>query len=181
MPAKKNVFAIVGSASKNSSNLQLVNYIAGASQHLFHFTLCDYLQQLPHFDPALSLDNTPQIILDLRSKIAAADAVLICTPEYIFSIPGGLKNVLEWCVSTTVFSAKPVGLITASAHGAKGHEELKLIMKTVEARFTGETTLLIQGIKGKLNGDGKITDEKTRTALLLLIEAFNRLIPGTGF
>jgi len=63
--------------------------------------------------------------------------------EYVFSIPNGLKNVIEWCVATTVFADKPSGLITASANGQKGHEELLLIMKTAMAKFTSETTLLI--------------------------------------
>ena len=69
---------------------------------------------------------------------------MICTPEYIFSLPSGLKNAIEWCVATTVFSEKPIGVITASADGQKGHEELQMIIKTVMARFTTETTLLIQ-------------------------------------
>jgi hypothetical protein len=61
-----------------------------------------------------------------------------------------------------VFSDKPVGLITASAHGAKGHEELQLIMRTVMPKFTDETTLLIQGIKGKINERGEIVDRITK-------------------
>lgn len=74
---------------------------------------------------------------------------MISTPEYIFSIPSGLKNAIEWCVSTNVFSDKPLGLITASANGLKGHEVLQMIMRTLETRFNENTLLLIQGIKGK--------------------------------
>ena len=68
--------------------------------------------------------------VELRKDIERADGVIICTPEYIFSIPSGLKNVIEWCVATTIFTDKPTGLITASANGLQGHEELKLIMRT---------------------------------------------------
>jgi len=101
--------------------------------------------------------------------------MIICTPEYVFSIPSGLKNAIEWCVSTNIFSAKPTGLITASASGKKGHEELQLIMQTVMARFTAGTTLLIQGIKGKINEQGEITDNKTKDELLQFVEAFMKL------
>lgn len=82
---------------------------------------------------------------------------------------------MEWCVSTTVFSGKPTGLITASASGKKGHEELQLIMKTVMARLTPETTLLIQGIKSKVNRDGKFVDEKTKNAVEEFVKSFIEL------
>ncbi len=78
-------------------------------------------------------------------------------------------------MSTTVFSDKPIGLITASASGEKGHEELKLIMKTVQTQFTDETTLLIQGIKGKLNSSEQILDIKTKKQLKRFVESFSRL------
>jgi len=142
----------------------------------FNCTVFKDLRTLPHFDPGLSLENTPQIILDFRNQIEQADGVMICTPEYIFSIPGCLKNALEWCVSTTVFSDKAVGLITASASGEKGHQQLQLILKTMLAKFTPETTLLIQGVKGKLNEKGLLVDSNTQRNLQLFIAAFRRLV-----
>jgi NAD(P)H-dependent FMN reductase len=115
-------------------------------------------------------------IIDFRKAIENADGILICTPEYIFSIPSGLKNALEWCVATTVFSDKPAGLITASANGQKGHEELQLIMKTVMAKFNDATTLLIPGIKGKISDNGEIKDNRTKEDLQKFINAFKELI-----
>nr|WP_317195312.1 NAD(P)H-dependent oxidoreductase [Zobellia barbeyronii] len=70
-------------------------------------------------------------------------------PESIFSIPSRLKNMIEWCVSTTMFSDKPIGLITASASGEKAHQEIKLILEILQIKFTDKTILLVQGIKGK--------------------------------
>jgi NAD(P)H-dependent FMN reductase len=139
-------------------------------------TIFNDLKTLPHFDPGQSLDNPPQIILDFRRAIEESDGILICTPEYIFSIPSGLKNALEWCISTTVFSDKPLGIITASASGEKGHEELQLIMKTTMAKFTDETTLLIQGIKGKFNKEGDLTDLETIKRIDTFTKAFIHLV-----
>nr|WP_288933719.1 NAD(P)H-dependent oxidoreductase [uncultured Allomuricauda sp.] len=107
--------------------------------------------------------------------MANADGIIICTPEYVFSIPSGLKNAIEWCVATVVFSDKPIGLITASASGEKGHEELKLIMKTVQTIFTEDTTLLIQGIKGKITVEGEITDDETERKLKKFMRSFKEL------
>lgn len=171
----KNIFAIIGSASSRSANEKLVENLARLAKDFFHFTVFNELKILPHFDPELSANNPPPAIVDFRNRIETADGILICTPEYIFSLPSGLKNAIEWCVATTVFSDKPAGLITASASGQKGHEELQLIMQTVMAKFTAETTLLIRGVKGKLNEAGEITDAETKKDLLNFIEAFKKL------
>lgn len=180
MTEKENVFVIIGSASKNSANEKLVENFANHTQDEFNLTVYNDLKSLPHFDPELSTDNPPKQIIEFRDAIDKADAVLICTPEYVFSIPSGLKNAIEWCVAATVFSDKPIALITASAHGQKGHEELKLIMKTVMTKFTDETTLLIQGIKGKINERAEITDKKIAEDFAKFITAFKKLIKETA-
>lgn len=176
MKIKKNIFIIIGSASANSANEKLVLYIKQLLNDSFNIIIYKNLKTLPHFDPEHSNENPPAEIIELRESIKNADGIIICTPEYIFSVPSGLKNILEWCVATTVFTDKPTGLITASASGQYGHEELKLIMKTLMARFTNATTLLIQGIKGKTDQHGHITDPKTREELHHFIHAFQKLI-----
>jgi len=132
------------------------------------------LKSLPHFDPELSISNTPDSVLEFRKAVENSSAVLVCTPEYVFSIPSGLKNAIEWCVSTTIFTDKPVGLITASAHGQKGHEELQLLFRTLSARLDEKTCLLIQGVKGKVDGEG-IIEEGTRNLLVEFANVFQSL------
>lgn len=174
MKDRKNILIIIGSASLQSSNLQLARIIQARSRHTC--TIIESLAHLPHFDPLLSATAAPAEVVLFRKQVEEADGMIICTPEYIFSIPAILKNALEWCVSTTVFARKPTGLITASAQGEKGHQELQLIMQTLEARFTNETTLLIQGIKGKFDRDGKLNDEQTVTQLRTFVSCFEDLV-----
>ncbi len=176
MIKKKNILVIIGSADRNSANEKLIVNFSRLTKEIFSLIIIKDLKMLPHFDPQLSADNPPKEIVEFRNKIENADGIIISTPEYIFSIPAGLKNAIEWCVSTTIFTDKPVGLITASASGLKGHEELQLIMKTVMAKFNDETTLLIQGIKGKIDRQGEITDDKTKKDLIKFIDAFKTLI-----
>jgi chromate reductase, NAD(P)H dehydrogenase (quinone) len=176
MSQKKNVFVVIGSASRHSANQKLIDYINSLTSDDWTLTIYSDLKTLPHFDPELSIDNTPATVIEFRQYIERADGVIICTPEYVFSIPSGLKNAIEWCVSTTVFSDKPVGLITASASGVKGHEELQLIMKTIMALFNKETTLLIQGVKGKINEVGEIMDKETQAAITRFIASFNEVL-----
>ena len=142
----------------------------------FNLSIFEDLKMLPHFDPELSADNPPKPILEFRNAIEKSDGIIICTPEYVFSIPSGLKNAIEWSISTTIFTDKPTGLITASASGQKGHEELQLIMKTAMAKFTDETTLLIQGIKGKFDTKGNLNDNETFKRLIGFINHFKKLL-----
>lgn len=175
MAKKKKILGICGSASRNSANLAILKIIAEFGKSDFELEIVDDLTELPYFKTKLTDKNVPEKIVEFRNKIANADGIIICTPEYVFSIPSGLKNAIEWCVSTTVFSDKPIGLITASASGIKGHEELKLIMETVQTHFTNETTLLIQGIKGKVDKEGKILDKETGIELKKFIQSFKYL------
>src|SRR6476661_9319566 len=171
MNPRKKIFAIVGSASKHSANEHLLKFIAQQLCNEFDVFIFNELKLLPHFEPEATIDNPPQSVADFRNKINEADGIIICTPEYVFSIPSGLKNAIEWCVSTTVFSDKPTGLITASAHGQKGQVELQLIMQTLMAKFTAETTLLIQGIKGKVTVEGEFKDDQTKQCFLRFANA----------
>ena len=172
----KRLFIINGSASSGSSNQRLIDRINDELKNDFEITVYNDLKTLPHFDPKLSESNPPAPIKELRKQIQEADGIIICTPEYVFSIPSGLKNAIEWCVATIVFSDKPTGIITASAHGQKGHEELQLILGTVMAKFNSETTWLIQGVKGKINEQGEIINETTKQELKKFTEAFKRLV-----
>ena len=176
MTKRKNIFVIIGSASRNSANEKLIKVVEDLLRGELDLTIFTGLKTLPHFDPDLSNDNPPPEVISFRECIEKSDGVLICTPEYIFSIPSGLKNAFEWCVATTVFSDKPVGLITASAGGEKGHEELKLIMTTLMTKFNDDTTLLIQGIKSKFDNAGKIGDEKLKKDIADFVNAFKSML-----
>lgn len=169
---KTKILAITGSTRKNSSNYKILKYISEEINDSFDVEIFEELDELPHFNPDLDTENPPEKVASFRNKIAQADGILICTPEYVFSIPGSLKNALEWCVSTTIFSDKKTGLITASASGEMGHEQLILIMKTLQAQFDDDNLLLIQGIRGKIDADGKIINNETLIALQKFIEAF---------
>jgi NAD(P)H-dependent FMN reductase len=170
------VLAISGSTRKNSANLQLLKAFAAIAAGRLNVEIYQAIDTLPHFNPDLDVIPAPPAVQTFRDKIQAAAGVVICTPEYVFTLPGSLKNALEWMVSTTIFSGKPVALITASAMGDKAHEALQLVMKTIEARFTAATQLLVRGVKGKVDDGGNITDAATRNAVAGLVSAFAGLI-----
>ncbi|MHC6198088.1 NADPH-dependent FMN reductase [Elizabethkingia miricola] len=173
---KPRILAIIGSVRPNSSNQKIVEKIEELLYHDFTFSYFNGLTNLPYFNPDQAFENTPEKVVAFREEIQNTDIVLICTPEYIFSIPGVLKNALEWFVATDIFNQKPVALITASASGEKGQEELHLLMKTLGAKFSEESTLLIPGVKGRFSTDGQLTDPNTIRALQKLSENIKTLL-----
>ncbi|MFH6992317.1 NADPH-dependent FMN reductase [Flavobacterium sp. FlaQc-48] len=166
------ILAITGSTRKNSSNFKILKFISEHIKTEFEVEIFEGLDEIPHFNPDLDNEKPPEKVKDFRDRIIESDGIIICTPEYVFSLPGSLKNALEWCVSTTIFSNKTTGLITASASGEMAHDQLSLIMKTLEAKFDEDIQLLIQGIRGKINEEGKIVNEETAIALQQFIGHF---------
>ena len=179
MNKKKEIVAINGSASAHSSNERLINRFIQATSDEHEVKVWPDLKLIPHFDPEVTAGDVPSVVAHLREAIARAAAVVICTPEYIYSIPSGLKNVLEWCVATTVFTDKRVAIITASASGQKGHEELLLILRTLGAKISEDTSLLIPGIKGKIGDQGEFKDEETARSFQRFVDSLRQwLQPG---
>lgn len=171
----KKILAICGSTRQVSANLQIIKAIEAIAGTAWELTLYTNLTELPYFNQDITDEQTPPSVTEFRSAIAVADGVLICTPEYVFSLPGILKNALEWTVSTTVFSDKPAALITASSSGEKAHESLLLVMKTLGVKTIEEACLWISGVKSKLDAEGRVTDETLTTQLEKLVDALNRL------
>ena len=73
----KRIFVIIGSASRESANKRLVEYVQKITENEFEFEILDDLKSLPHFDPELTLENPPEIIKEIRSAIEKADLSLI--------------------------------------------------------------------------------------------------------
>lgn len=167
----KNILAISGSLRAKSANLTILENIKEIFSNRINVEIYDGLATLPHLNPDLDIETPPAEVADFRRKIKESDGVLICTPEYVFSVPGALKNALEWTVSTADFHEKPTALITASSLGEKAHESLLLILKTIDAKIGENAALLISHAQTKLK-DGKISDAETIEKLNLLIESF---------
>ncbi len=174
---KKKILAIAGSVRKNSVNKALLGYIANTFSEVCAIEIYDQVEQLPIFNPDLEGDLMPAIITELQAKIVAADGVIISTPEYVFSLPGNLKNLLEWNVSSTVFLEKPVALIVAAASGLKAFESLDLVMSTITCSpIPDELKAHFQGIGKKVSIDGEILDIEIIEKINSLMKAFSTII-----
>jgi len=169
------VVVLCGSIRAQSVNRHLVDAVARMAGDKFALHTFP-IETLPHFNPDLSEGQASNDVQAFLREIEAADGVLISTPEYVFSIPAVVKNAIEWTVSTTVFSDKPVAIITASTSGKEAHQSLALVMRTIYARVPDECRLLIQVPKSKVDSAGNITDNATQQQLEALVDAFSQTI-----
>ena len=174
----KKILGICGSTKSNSTNLTIIKTLQELAAGSADIILYDELTALPFFNPDLDDDNPPSVVTRLRDAITGSDAIIITTPEYVFSLPGVLKNAIEWTVSTRVFADKPVAIITASSLGEKAHESLQLIMKTIEAKVDESATLLLQGAKSKI-GKNEKPDAETLEKLSSLLQALINQVKTT--
>lgn len=165
----KKIFAISGSTKASSTNelyLSAISQLLGAA---YEVTIFPSIADIPHFNPDLDLENPPQSIQDLRLNILQADGVIISTPEYAMGLPGSLKNLLDWTVSSASFSGKPVLAIVASTQGEKAYQSIIDILTVLEARVSAQ---LIPFAKARINNDAIVTDHQTLASLKNTIDAF---------
>ena len=175
---KKKILAISGSVRKASINTAILRHIQESYQEDLDIEIYDKVDQLPIFNPDLTDELLPPIIQSLQTKIANADGVLISTPEYVFSLPGNLKNLLEWNVATTVFAQKPTAFIIAAASGQKAFASLDLVMSTITcAPIPNELKLLLQGIGKKVDANGQLNEVVAIEKIAALMVAFSRHLP----
>ncbi len=133
------VLGISGSLRRDSHNTELLRAAASLLPSGVEFVLYARLKEIPAYDQDDEHDP-PAAVVDLREQIAAADAVLFATPEYNRSIPGGLKNALDWVSrphATNTLRNKPVAVIGASTgmFGAVwAQAELRKVLATIGAR-----------------------------------------------
>ena len=156
----KKILALPGSLRAESSSNVVLKIISGILPESVSLEIFDGIGTLPHFnDPKVM----PQVVVDFKNRIQNADAVLICTPEYAFGVPGSLKNALDWTVASGEFVNKPVALITASSQGEKGHAALLNILTAISANVPAGGDLLINFIRARLeNNDFKNPEDRQR-------------------
>lgn len=170
---KIKILAISGSLRASSSNTAILRAVIKLAPDNIEIKLYEGLGKLPHFNPDLDNDNPPEAILSLRNELNEADGVMICTPEYAHNIPGSLKNLLDWNVSTCLLSNKPVAVI---ATGDYAQQSLLETLRLIEAKAGEKTTLLIPYSQSRIDAEGNIKDAETLQVLKELLYTFVQMI-----
>jgi chromate reductase len=170
------VLGISGSLRQASHNTALLR---AASEYLpedAQLVVYDQLREIPAYDEDLEAAGpAPASVVAFRDAIAAADAVLFATPEYNGSVPGALKNALDWAsrpAGKSVLQRKPVAVVGASTglFGAVwAQAELRKILSTIGATVIGENELPLGQAHEAFHPDGALIDEDHREGLAGLV------------
>lgn len=178
-----NLLGISGSTRKASLNRALLLTIAEVLPAEARLTLWDGLATLPIFNSDLP---EPAAVLSLKSAIASADGVIIAVPEYNYSIPGGLKNALDWVSrppATSPLRGKPTAMCGA-ASGMSGtiraQNHLRGMLVYSDTPVMNQPEVLIPRAHERFDQTGKLTDESTRQLLARFATAFTAFVRRHG-
>ena len=173
---KLKVLGIVGSVRKESYNRKLMMAARELMPEGMELEITG-ITDIPIYNEDVLEEGSPEAVLKLKERIAGADALLIATPEYNWSIPGPLKNAIDWVsrpINTTPLQGKPLALMGATT-GPWGTVRAQLHWRQVFA-YTNSYVLpqpqvFVNMCEGKFDAEGKLTDEATRGQVRKLLEA----------
>jgi chromate reductase, NAD(P)H dehydrogenase (quinone) len=164
------VLAISGSLRSGSYNSALLRAAAEEAPEGIELELWEGLKEIPPYDADDDVVPGPAPVAALRDAIRAADAVLIATPEYNSSVPGALKNALDWAsrpLATNAFRNKPAAVIGSST-GAFGavwaQAEVRKILGAMGARVA-DVELAVGHAADKIDEAGNVADDEIRLGL----------------
>ncbi|OAH50233.1 NADPH-dependent FMN reductase [Microbacterium oleivorans] len=171
---------IVGSISSTSINRRLAKALERLAPE--GTTLVEIpIKDLPFYSVDHDADF-PQVAVDFKQAIADVNGVIIVTPEYSRSIPGVLKNALDWAArpyGQNAFNLKPTAVIGTSGSGigtAAAQQHLKAILSHFNAPTLGQPEGYVQSTPGLFGEDGEVTNDETAGFLTGYLEAFGDLI-----
>ena len=173
MTVVARVLLISGSTRDGSTNSAFVRTAARVAPAGVTGIVYEGLDSLPHFNPDADVDPLPAPVAALRSAIAAADAVLFCTPEYAGTLPGSFKNLLDWCVGGTVLTDKPVAWVNVAADPRRGggaSATLATVLGYVQASVVEAACVSIPVDRTDVEPDGLIESLTTRAAITSALE-----------
>jgi chromate reductase len=178
--ATMRILAICGSLRKASYNRLALNALAELAPADVEIDVCG-LDDIPIFSQdVFDESGFPPAVAALRSAIAAADGVIIGTPEYYHSFPGVLKNAIDFAGSKPpVFGGKPVAIMSSapSVHGgSRAQYDLRKVLQALDALVLTRPEIFIGRADQKFDSAGRLSDETTRTALAEFLAAFRTWI-----
>jgi chromate reductase, NAD(P)H dehydrogenase (quinone) len=181
-----NVLAFAGSLRKASWNRGLLRAAQQAVPSDVTIEIVD-IADIPLYSEDVRQQGFPLAVQDFRDRIRAVDALLIATPEYNYSVPGVLKNAIDWASRPPdqPFQDKPIALMGASAGmfgTTRAQHHLRQSFVFLDGRLLARPEVLIPAAAQKFDEQGNLTDEPSRKLvadLLVALAAWTRRLKGS--
>lgn len=173
------IIALSGALRRASYNTALLRAAAGLAPEGVTVELRT-LHGIPLYDGDVEAEGIPEAVTTLREAIRAADGLLIATPEYNNSIPGVLKNGIDWLSRPSgegakLFGGKPTGLIGATPGGfgtVQSQDALLSVLRTLGNDFWMAGRLMVSRAGTVFDADGNLVDDKVREQLRGFVQGF---------
>lgn len=176
MTTPVHVLGFSGSLRRGSLNTALLHAATELLPDGMTLEIHD-LAAIPLYNGDIEVAGVPETVQTFKARIAAADALLIATPEYNYSIPGVLKNALDWASRPmpSPMSGKPLGIVGAGGRFGTVRAQLHLrqIAVYLDLRPLNKPELMIPLAWEKFDAQGRLQDEPTRVALRELLAALS--------
>ena len=175
MPASLQIFAFCGSLRKGSYNRMLLRAAEDLAPAGVSFEDFD-IGRLPLYNEDIRAQGLPPAVEEMRQRIKAADALLFVTPEYNYSVPGVLKNAIDWASRPPdqPFNGKPAAIMGASPSmlgSARAQYHLRQICLYLNILLVNQPEVFVSGANNKFDADGQLIDEPTRKIVGQLIQS----------
>ena len=174
MNQKVHILGFAGSLRKQSYNKAILAAAVETVPDDASLEVFD-LEGIPPFNQDIEL-QPPDKVKEFKARIRAADAILIATPEYNYSIPGVLKNTIDWAsrpYGDNAFEGKPVAVMGASIGTlgtARAQYDLRRSFVFLNMLPLNQPEVMVAFAQDKVDSNGRVTDEKTRKRIKELLE-----------
>jgi chromate reductase len=182
---KYKIIGIAGSLRKASTNRGLLRAAAGLLPDKLEIEMVD-ISNIPLYDGDVDVAGPPESVKILNEKIKNADGILISTPEYNYSIPGVLKNAIDWVSRSPLkpFNEKPLAIMGATGGLVGGTVRCQVHLRGVAVFVNmipmNKPEMLITNSREKFDSEGNLTDVKTLEHLKTFLESFSSWIDKVG-
>ncbi|MBI5616769.1 MAG: NAD(P)H-dependent oxidoreductase [Gammaproteobacteria bacterium] len=169
-----SVLGIAGSLRRDSYNRALLRAAHTLAPDRMQIEICE-LDAIPLYNQDQE-SPLPAAVEEMKKRIRTADAILIATPEYNYSVPGVLKNAIDWCsrpFGESAWTGKPVAVIGASSGAfgtARAQAHLRQIFVTLDMHPLNKPEILVGNAGAHIDATGQLHDEKTRELLKQLLQ-----------
>jgi chromate reductase, NAD(P)H dehydrogenase (quinone) len=172
------ILAISGSLRAVSSNTAVLRAARALAPENVDIHLYGGLGDLPPFNPDLDGEGAalPPPVADFRAQVAAADGILLCSPEYAHGVPGALKNALDWLVSGSEIIGKPVASVNAAPWSTLAQASLLETLRVMSTNVVAEASIALPVKGGRLDEATIVADPEISAALRIALAALVRAI-----
>jgi chromate reductase len=175
---------MVGSLRKGSFNAAIARALPALAPEGVKITPLPSVGEYPLYNHDVQLKAFPSIVTETAEAIAEADGIIVATPEYNHSVPGVLKNAIDWLsrLPKQPFAGKPIALESASQGlwgGLRAQLALRQMFVYLDGRILNKPEVIIPQVNAKIDhSTGELTDPATRGFIADQLKAFAAFVRG---